>query len=163
MELFPTIDHHNVTNVPAAFGNPPYPGETFCAGPNWVGNLVHTLAHTPPLTYDFAVAGSPVDVQLTPVDHEVIDFPSQVDLWMDPALKTGWDSDTSAIVVWFGQNDLMYTWEAQNYSSTVAPVYDAILNSYFQQIDRLFWAGARKFILVGLESKSSKWLVAGIS
>lgn len=146
------------SNIGPALGNPPFPGFTSSGGPNWVGDLIHSLSPTnpPTLSYNFAVTGAAVDHRITPNPDIDFDFVNLADLFvgsMGPEAGRSWNSENSAFVVWFGQNDLLLTWEKENYQAPIASVYDKILTSYFEQIDKLYFLGARKFILVAMESQ----------
>lgn len=109
------------------------------------------------MSYNFAVTGAAVDRNITNNTTTDFDFVALTDLFAEvlgPYSSVVWDARTSVFIVWFGQNDLLLTWETENYAFPIGSTYDNIFATYFAQIDKLYFLGARRFILLNMDSRS---------
>jgi hypothetical protein len=71
-------DHPTETNP---LGNPPYPGETYSVGPNWVGYLAKEYSHSPILVHNFAVGGADVFLVRRQVENKFLPHAGKKPSW----------------------------------------------------------------------------------
>lgn len=124
------------------------PGYTTTGGANWVGTIVQ---NAPGCFQDwnFAYGGATVNASLvTPYEPTVLSFIDQIRLFDQTIAKKPvgykWTSDNTAAAVWLGVNDVGNSWYYPNYTA----IYEADINSYFGQLQVLYDAGVRKFLLL---------------
>lgn len=135
-------------------GNPAFPGYTTSGGANWIGLLVSKYNLTTLLSYNFAYGGATTDANLvTPYEPTVLSFVDQVtefsqSIASHPA-STPWTSANSLFGVWMGVNDVGNTY----YQSNFTAITNAIMVVYFQQLQILYNAGARNFVLLNVPRK----------
>lgn len=136
----------NTTNP---IGNPAYPGSTTSGGPNWIDYLVTEYNDSLALAYDFAIAGATVDSEIVPPYQSAVkSLVQQVSVFQKYYGSGGvyedvWDFEDSLFTSWFGINDILRGYSPTNWS-TVAP---NITGRYFDQVQLLFDAGARSFVV----------------
>lgn len=136
-------------------GNPTYPGHTSTGSnqANWVDILT---TNSPPniLTFDFAHGGASVDNTLTQGAYNTTpSFADQASTFLtNLATKTrksyaSWTAANSVHLIWFGRNDV-YWQIVQNNSMTAR--LDAVQASYIKTLNKLWMAGARRFVVMGM-------------
>ncbi|KAF4976140.1 hypothetical protein FZEAL_7159 [Fusarium zealandicum] len=127
-------------------GNPPYPGKTSSNGPNWVNLLTVKYNNSQVLSYDFAVGGSTVHTDIVDNGYDLV---TQVYTDFIPNYSNNnriWESETSLFTLWFGINDVFYSYEAGNSSD----IQSAIISRYSSVVGKLYAEGARNFLLVNV-------------
>lgn len=155
-------------NKPSAsnpLGNPPLPGWTAAGGLNWVGMLVSQLQVSNLLSYNFAYGGATTDSNLVkPYDPSVKSFVDQVaqfssSLAAHPSYAP-WTASNTLVGVWIGVNDVGNTY----YLSNVTEVTNAVISRYFEQLQIIYNAGARNFVLLSVprESHTSRMSPPGL-
>ena len=129
-------------------GNPAFPGYTTSGGANWIGSLVTTYkpAGSTLLSYNFAYGGATTDASLvTPFEPSVESFIDQVDLFKQNLVpSTLWNGANTLFTVWMGVNDVGNAWYGSNWTT----LYPQILNQYFTQLQVMYIAGGRLFLLL---------------
>lgn len=128
-------------------GNPPLPGWTTAGGLNWIGNLLSSNGQL--LSYNLASGGATTDAKLvTPFAPTVLSFVDQVDLfYANLAAKPSyapWTAADTLFGVWIGVNDVGNAWYRPEWPTLSVQIVD----QYFAQVQRLFDAGARKFVFL---------------
>lgn len=137
-------------------GNPAFPGYTTSGGANWIGFLVTEYNKSLLLSYDFAYGGATTDADLvTPYLPTVLSFIDQVTEFTNSIAShpatTPWTSENTLFGVWMGVNDVGNTY----YESNVTDILDAIMVKYFEQLQIMYDAGGRNFVLLSVPRKSS--------
>lgn len=136
-------------------GNPSLPGWTASGGLNWVGFLTAHYNATPLLTYNFAYGGATTNASLvTPWRPDVLSYMDQVDLFEGSIGKhprpsyAKWKGQDTLIGVWMGVNDVGNAWwkAEEEYAKLVGEIMD----SYFEGLERVYRAGGRKFVVLGV-------------
>lgn len=151
-------------NKPSAsnpIGNPALPGYTAAGGLNWVGILASQLNASTLLTYNFAYGGATTDSNLVkPYDPSVKSLVDQVAQFSSSIAShpsyAPWTASNTLVGVWIGVNDVGNTY----YLSNVTDVITAVVNRYFEELQIIYNAGARNFVLLGVPREfqpSSKW------
>lgn len=136
-------------------GNPPLPGWTAAGGLNWVGMLVSQLQVSNLLSYNFAYGGATTDSNLVkPYDPSVKSFVDQVaqfssSLASHPSYAP-WTAANTLVGVWIGVNDVGNTY----YLSNVNDVINSVIAKYFEQLQIIYNAGARNFVLLSVPRES---------
>lgn len=127
-------------------GNPALPGWTTSGGLNWIGQLVTTYAPSTILSYNFAYGGATVDSDIVaPYDPSVLSMIDQVQIFSDNlASHSEWISENTIVGVWMGVNDVGNSWYLANSSDINA----AAVGVYFDQLQILYDAGLRQFLLL---------------
>ncbi|KAK3312829.1 carbohydrate esterase family 16 protein [Apodospora peruviana] len=133
------------------FGNPPLPGWTASGGLNWVGFLTATYNRSTLLTYNFAYGGATTNASLvTPWQPTVLSFIDQVAQFSGSIAShpsyAPWTSANSLFAVWMGVNDVGNSWWEADYATKV----ERIMDTYFGQLQVLYDAGARNFLLLSV-------------
>ena len=153
----------NITSAkPSAsnpIGNPPLPGWTASGGLNWVGFLASQYnAANPLLTYNFAYGGATTNATLvTPWKPEVLSFIDQVaefsgSIGAKPRPEYApWTGEDALVGVWMGVNDVGNSWWKEDYDVLLGQIMD----SYFGQLQIVYEAGARNFVLLTVPRESS--------
>ncbi|KAI1332479.1 hypothetical protein F5Y16DRAFT_178744 [Xylariaceae sp. FL0255] len=146
----------NVTTGPLPdasnpLGNPPFPGYTTDNGNNWIDNLIAVYNKTLLLNYNFAYGGATTNSSLVaPYEVGVLSLVDQVTEFTDSIASkpstAPWTSSDSLFGVWMGVNDVGNSW----YESNVTDILNAIMTSYFDQMQILYDAGARNFLLLSV-------------
>ncbi|KAJ8065015.1 hypothetical protein OCU04_007318 [Sclerotinia nivalis] len=130
-------------------GNPPFPGTTTDAGLNWIDHLVTTYNTSLTLSYNFAVGGSTVDDNIVPsitsgskslVEQTAI---FTANLAPKPSYAP-WTSANTLFAVWFGINDI----DLSHTYSNESELFTEIFNTYWKQLDIMYYYGARNFALL---------------
>ncbi|KAK4101188.1 carbohydrate esterase family 16 protein [Parathielavia hyrcaniae] len=129
-------------------GNPPLPGWTASGGLNWVGFLASQYNTSTLLAYNFAYGGATTDASIvTPYEPTVRSFIDQVTQFSGSiASKPSYApwGDNALFGVWMGVNDVGNSWWKSDYDQIVA----SIMDSYFGQLQIMYNAGARNFMLL---------------
>ncbi|KAF6832641.1 hypothetical protein CPLU01_06037, partial [Colletotrichum plurivorum] len=129
-------------------GNPSLPGWTTSGGLNWLGFDITEFNQTTILSYNLAVGGATTDITLIPTYREgIATFVDQVDNFYGAYVrgKTPWVSWKDVLVgVWIANNDVGESY-ARNDTLSLYPKVSA---RYFEQVQRLYDAGARNFVLL---------------
>ncbi|KAL2266804.1 hypothetical protein VTJ83DRAFT_6156 [Remersonia thermophila] len=129
-------------------GNPAFPGWTASGGLNWVGFLASQYNTSTLLAYNFAYGGATTDSSIVePYRPEVLSFIDQVaqfsgSIASKPAYAP-W-GDNALFGVWMGVNDVGNSWWKEDYDQ----ILERIMDSYFSQLQVLYDAGARNFVLL---------------
>lgn len=132
-------------------GNPAFPGHTTSGGPNWLGPLVTTHNKTLLLAYNFAYGGATTDADLVvPFAPDVLSFVDQVAEFRASVAGSRetapWTSENTLFGVWMGINDVGNTY----YQDNVTDILDAIMVRYFAQLQVMYDAGGRNFVLLSV-------------
>jgi hypothetical protein len=113
------------------------------------------------LSYNFAYGGATVDSALVPpYAPTVLSFKDQVKLFSDNIASkpsyAPWTAENTVVGVWMGVNDVGNTFYL---GSDQTARYTTILDVYFQQLQIIYDAGARQFVLLTVprESSSQIW------
>lgn len=136
-------------------GNPPLPGWTASGGLNWVGFLVSQFNRSALLSYNFAYGGATTNASLvTPYQPTVLSFVDQVaefsgSIASKPSYAP-WTAQNSLFGIWIGVNDVGNSWSLANYTQLVG----GIMDSYFGQLQIMYNAGARNFVLLSVPRES---------
>lgn len=87
---------------------------------------------------------------MAPYDSSVLSFVDQVTEFTNSVASqpstTPWTSENALFGAWLGVNDVANIY----YQSNVNDVLDAIMASYFKQLQILYDAGARNFAILGV-------------
>ena len=134
-------------------GNPALPGWTASGGLNWVGFLASQYNRSTMLSYNFAYGGATTNATIVPpYTSSVLSFIDQVAQFSGSIAKkpsyAPW-GDNALFAVWIGVNDVGNTWWLANYDQLVSQIMD----SYFGQLQILYNAGARNFVLLTVPRK----------
>lgn len=103
------------------------------------------------LTYNFAYGGATTDSNLVkPYDPSVKSFVDQVGQFSSSIAShpsyAPWTAANTLVGVWIGVNDVGNTY----YLSNVSDVTNAVIAKYFQQLQTIYNAGARNFVLLSV-------------
>jgi phospholipase/lecithinase/hemolysin len=134
-------------------GNPPLPGWTASGGLNWVGFLASKYNTSTLLAYNFAYGGATTNATIVPpYASTVLSFVDQVAQFSSSIAKkpsyAPW-GDNALFGVWIGVNDVGNSWWKEDYDQIV----EQIMASYFGQLQILYDAGARNFMLLTVPRK----------
>jgi hypothetical protein len=138
-------------NAANPLGNPPLPGWTASGGLNWVGFLASQLNKSTLLTYNFAYGGATTDAALvTPYAPTVLSFVDQVAQFTGSIAShpsyAPWTAANTLVGVWIGVNDVGNSyWRADE-----TALLGKIMDRYFQQLQMVYDAGARNFVLLSV-------------
>ena len=126
-------------------GNPAFRGLTTSGGPNWVGDPAKFNSEL--LIYNFASGGATINASL--VAPKVIGAPSFIDQVTEftsnlvpPPDYAPWVSNSTLFAVWIGNTDVILGWNQSDWST----LCQQLIDSYFQQVQLLYTAGARNFV-----------------
>lgn len=137
-------------------GNPPLPGWTASGGLDWVGFMVTEFNAALTYSYNFAYGGATTDADIIPpYAPEVLSFIDQVQIFTDnlaskPAYAP-WTTENTVVGVWMGVNDVGNTFWFENVEEINAEVVEA----YFGQLEILYEAGVRQFVLLSVPREYS--------
>ncbi|KEY72681.1 hypothetical protein S7711_02472 [Stachybotrys chartarum IBT 7711] len=130
-------------------GNPPLPGWTASGGLDWVGFMVTEFNRSLTLSYNFAYGGATTDASLvTPYDPSVRSFVDQIGQF-NSSIATHpsyapWTAANTLAGVWMGVNDVGNTFWLEGQPARIG----AIMDVYFSQLQVLYNAGVRNFVLL---------------
>ncbi|PKX97924.1 putative cellulose-binding GDSL lipase/acylhydrolase [Aspergillus novofumigatus IBT 16806] len=132
-------------------GNPTLPGWTTTGGLNWIGFLVSKYNTSLTLSYNFAYGGATTNASLVaPFTSTVLSFIDQVTEFTNSiALKPSyapWTSENTLVGVWMGVNDVGNSY----WQSSIDELLIKIMDSYFGQLQILYNAGVRNYVLLGV-------------
>ncbi|MCJ1313573.1 hypothetical protein MMC25_007252 [Agyrium rufum] len=129
-------------------GNPAFPGYTTTGGANWIGDLVSTYKPTGRtlLSYNFAYGGATVNATLVaPYESTVESLIDQVNLFKQNLVPSSlWTGANTLFGVWIGVNDVGNGWSTSNWNT----LYPEIVRQYLAQVQVLYNAGGRQFLLL---------------
>ncbi|KAF2474058.1 carbohydrate esterase family 16 protein [Lindgomyces ingoldianus] len=145
-------------------GNPAFPGWTTSGGANWIGDLVHDYNASLTYSFNFAYGGATVNASLVkPFQTTVKSFIDQVKQFRDSIASkpsyAAWTADNSLFGVWLGVNDVGNSY----YSANETVLLGQIMDSYFGQIETVFGAGARNFVLLNVPPINKSPMMLGQS
>ncbi|KAJ9149472.1 Carbohydrate esterase family 16 protein [Pleurostoma richardsiae] len=132
-------------------GNPTLPGWTASGGLNWVGFLVSQLNTSLTLSYNFAYGGATTDASLVqPYTSTVLSFVDQVSQFSSSIAShpsyAPWTAANTLVGVWMGVNDVGNSYWLANETTLLGQIMDR----YFEQLQILYDAGARDFVLLSV-------------
>lgn len=139
-------------------GNPPLPGWTASGGLDWVGFMVTEFNASLVYSYNFAFGGATVDGDIVPPydPATVLSLIDQVQLFSDNlAAKPDyapWTPDNTVAGVWMGVNDIGNSW----WEANTTDINTAVVGVYFEQLQILYDAGIRQFVLLNAPRKSTE-------
>ncbi|KAI9642487.1 hypothetical protein NHQ30_009292 [Ciborinia camelliae] len=130
-------------------GNPAFPGYTTDNGINWIGHLVETYNSSLLLSYNFAYGGAVINVSIVaPYEDTVLTLVNQTAEFIDnlspPPSDAKWTADNSLFAIWFGVNDIGYSYWLSNETEVISAIFD----SDFAQVQLLYDAGGRNFLFL---------------
>ncbi|KAF6816540.1 fungal cellulose binding domain-containing protein [Colletotrichum sojae] len=132
-------------------GNPDLPGWTASGGLDWVGFMVTEFNASLTYSYNLAYGGATTDAALiAPYASTVLSFIDQVaefsrSLAPRPSWAP-WNADNTLVGVWMGVNDVGNAFWLSNREALLVQV----LGRYFAQLQVLYDAGVRKFVLLSV-------------
>ncbi|GJC81597.1 acetylesterase [Colletotrichum liriopes] len=164
--LYPDVDpvrtevlHHL---LPEPLGNPDLPGWTSSGGLNWIGFVLTQFNASLTYSYNLAYGGATTDASLiTPYAPTVLSFIDQVSefsrsLASKPAWAP-WTADNTLAGVWMGVNDVGNAAWGSNREALLVQV----LGRYFDQLQILYNAGVRNFVLLSVPPTQKTPLMIG--
>ncbi|KAL2015160.1 hypothetical protein VTK56DRAFT_6192 [Thermocarpiscus australiensis] len=130
-------------------GNPPLPGWTASGGLNWVGFLASQYNTSALLAYNFAYGGATTNASLVPpYEPTVLSLIDQVAQFSGSIASkpsyAPWTAADALFGVWIGVNDVGNAWWTAGYDALV----EEIMDSYFGQLQIMYDAGGRNFVLL---------------
>lgn len=158
MLIFTSGDSYSTTgfNIQGSYpsatnplGNPGLPGQTTDGGLNWIGFLISKYNTSLTLSFNFAVAGATTDANIVPPGNPSIpSLIDQVKLFSNSIASkppsAPWNSYNTLAGIWMGINDLGAIYARSDLDTLLLH----IMNSYFGQLQTLYNAGIRYFILL---------------
>lgn len=132
-------------------GNPPLPGYTASGGLDWVGFMVTEFNASLTYSFNFAYGGATVDADIVPpYTDTVLSMIDQVQLFSDNLASkpdyAPWTAENTVAGVWMGVNDIGNSFWFDNSTE----VNTAALGAYFEQLQILYDAGIRQFVLLSV-------------
>jgi len=132
--------------------NSTIPYLTSSNGPNWIMALNQRYNISPIALWDVAYPGAVVDNSFVATTIPgAWDLVTQTQLWkqyFSPAPETvPWTSENSLFMFEFGLNDVSNSMVANTTAATRPILYRNILKQYMAQLDILYQAGARNFLI----------------
>ncbi|KAL9088124.1 MAG: hypothetical protein Q9159_003242 [Coniocarpon cinnabarinum] len=119
---------------------------------NWIDVLIHDRAPPNTLCYNFAWFGA--TVLRSPGDPPVgqyYAFEDQLDEFQNVREIVDWQSSSTLFLSWFGVNDVALNTvlgiSLEN-GADATNRYDGIITPYFDQLDLLYQAGARDYLIL---------------
>jgi len=139
----------NKPNAANPIGNPNLPGWTASGGYNWVGFVTSQLNTSTLLTYNFAYGGATTNATLVaPWQPTVLSLVDQVAQFSGSIAShpsyAPWTADNTLVGIWMGVNDVGNSWWKSDY----ADIVEQIMDTYFGQLQIIYNAGARNFVLL---------------
>lgn len=122
---------------------------------NWVGFLVSKYNTSLTLSYNFAYGGATTNASLVaPYTSTVLSFIDQVTEFTNSIASkpsyAPWTSGNTLVGVWMGVNDVGNSYWLSNIDELLLKIMD----SYFGQLQILYDAGVRNYVLLGVPRKS---------
>lgn len=135
----------------------------FSGGANWIDLLISEYNQSTLLSYNFASGGATTDADLVapyaPTVFSLVDQVTQFTNSIASQPSTApWTSEDTLFGVWIGVNDVGNTY----YQSNVTDILEAIMVVYFKQLQILYDAGARNFVLLSVPRESRHGLDASL-
>ncbi|GFF54188.1 probable 1,4-beta-D-glucan cellobiohydrolase C [Aspergillus udagawae] len=132
-------------------GNPSMPGWTTSGGLNWIGFLISKYNTSLTLSYNFAYGGATTNASLVaPYTSTVLSFIDQVTEFTNSIASkpsyAPWTSKNTLVGVWMGVNDVGNSY----WQSNIDDLLTKIMDSYFGQLQILYNAGVRNYVLLGV-------------
>ena len=126
-------------------GNPDPYGLYVFNGTNWFSTLMEIAPYNT-LGYDLGIGGAVVDPVL--LNSTASSLVTQAQTFASTyANATFWSASDSLFMFWFGINDIIQSY--QNYNA----VDGSDLNTYFNTVENIYNAGARRFFFMGAPRK----------
>jgi hypothetical protein len=137
-------------------GNPPLPGWTASGGLNWVGFLTSQFNKSTILTYNFAYGGATTAADLVaPYQPTVLSLVDQVAQFSGSIAShpsyAPWTAADTLVGVWIGVNDVGNSYWTANETVLLGKIMDR----YFAQLQIVYDAGARNFVLLSVPRRLS--------
>ncbi|KAF7160362.1 hypothetical protein CNMCM6106_007803 [Aspergillus hiratsukae] len=132
-------------------GNPSMPGWTTSGGLNWIGFLISKYNASLTLSYNFAYGGATTNASLVaPYTSNVLSFIDQVTEFTNSIASkpsyAPWTSKNTLVGVWMGVNDVGNSYWLSNIDELLIKIMD----SYFGQLQILYNAGVRNYLLLSV-------------
>jgi hypothetical protein len=127
---------------------------TTSGGPNWVGDI---LVNNPGLlSYNFASGGATTDASLVapkvPTALSFVDQVAEFTSNLVPAPDYApWVTNNTFFVIWIGNTDVTIAYNQSNWPT----LCQEIVNSYFEQVEILYNAGGRSFMITQIPELQS--------
>jgi hypothetical protein len=130
------------------------PGWTTSGGLNWIGFLISKYNTSLTLSYNFAYGGATTNASLVaPYTSTVLSFIDQVTEFTNSIASkpsyAPWTSKNTLVGVWMGVNDVGNSY----WQSNIDDLLTKIMDSYFGQLQILYNAGVRNYVLLGVPRK----------
>jgi hypothetical protein len=143
-------------------GNPPLPGWTASGGLDWVGFMVTEFNTSLVYSFNLASGGATTDSDIIPpYAPTVLDLIDQVQVFSDNLASkpsyAPWTAENTVAGVWMGVNDVGNSWWFSNYTD----VNTAVVDRYFEQLQILYDAGVRQFVLLNVPRECLPLALAG--
>jgi len=128
-------------------GNPDYGTGTTGGGPNYIDFLTKVYNSSLTFTYNFAVGGTVVSTSIVSggspdLQHQVSDVFSPK--YSSPgAPAAAWSANSALFIIFMGDNDVQI-----GYTQNGGLPTTQLGNAYFEAVNNLYTAGARKFLFV---------------
>jgi phospholipase/lecithinase/hemolysin len=130
-------------------GNPELPGQTTSGGLNWIGFLASQYNTSLILSFNFAYGGATTNASIVaPWSPSVLSLIDQVNLFSNSIASkppsAPWNSHNTLAGIWMGINDIGGSYARPDLEMVLIEV----MNSYFGQLQILYNAGIRNFMLL---------------
>jgi hypothetical protein len=130
---------------------------------NWIGFLVSKYNTSLALSYNFAYGGATTNASLVaPYTSTVLSFIDQITEFTDSIASkpsyAPWTSENTLVGVWMGVNDVGNSYWLSNIDELLIKIMD----SYFGQLQILYNAGVRNYVLLGVPRKSCFCLISPV-
>jgi hypothetical protein len=131
------------------------PGWTTTGGLNWIGFLISKYNTSLTLSYNFAYGGATTNASLVaPYTPTVLSLIDQVTEFTNSIASkpsyAPWTSKNTLVGVWMGVNDVGNSYWLSNIDQLLVEIMD----SYFGQLQILYNAGVRNYVLLSVPRKS---------
>lgn len=115
----------------------------------WIDFLIAKYNKTLVLSYNFAYGGATTDASLvTPYESTVLSFVDQTtefSTYLVPAPSYApWTASNALFAVWMGVNDVGNAWYESNWTT----IAEAVVTRYFEEVQIMYDAGARNFLVM---------------
>lgn len=147
-------------NAANPLGNPPFPGQTFSNGRNWIDFLTYEYNDSSILTYNLARGGASVS-SFDNFTSLFRPFDLQVDQFWLPnyslnvtrprnltSPRPNWKGNDTLFTIFFGINDINFSSRVSQDERTV--LHDTIFQVYIRLINTLYGSGARNFLFMNV-------------
>ncbi|GFF60194.1 GDSL esterase/lipase At1g29660 [Aspergillus udagawae] len=130
-------------------GNPELPGQTTSGGLNWIGFLASQYNTSLILSFNFAYGGATTNASIVaPWSPSVLSLIDQVNLFSNSIASkppsAPWNSHNTLAGIWMGINDIGGSYARPDLEMVLIEV----MKSYFGQLQILYNAGIRNFMLL---------------